>query len=176
MYPNRSTGDWQEFGDSARKLKWVDEIAETDPGRILRQESRRPLRAGRPTSAAQLDSQPHATRKRGRRRPPVCSAPAPRSGGLLLPVQPRQLLPAHSLTGASARPMLINSYFRPHPACVRMRELYRHSVSLEPPAPARQNFAVAAVYDRRLRHTQSAVTMPTEATFNPPPVHRPGPF
>jgi len=29
MYQNRSTGDWQEFGDSARKLKWVDEIAET---------------------------------------------------------------------------------------------------------------------------------------------------
>ena len=29
MYQNRSTGDWREFGDSARKLKWVDEIAET---------------------------------------------------------------------------------------------------------------------------------------------------
>ncbi|MGD0016211.1 MAG: ATP-dependent Clp protease proteolytic subunit [Verrucomicrobiia bacterium] len=29
MYQNRSTGDWMEFGDSARKLKWVDEIAET---------------------------------------------------------------------------------------------------------------------------------------------------
>ena len=29
MYQNRSTGDWQEFGDGARKLKWVDEIAET---------------------------------------------------------------------------------------------------------------------------------------------------
>jgi ATP-dependent Clp protease protease subunit len=29
MYSNRSTGDWQEFGDGARKLKWVDEIAET---------------------------------------------------------------------------------------------------------------------------------------------------
>jgi ATP-dependent Clp protease protease subunit len=29
MYANRSTGDWQEFGDGARKLKWVDEIAET---------------------------------------------------------------------------------------------------------------------------------------------------
>ena len=29
MYENRSTGDWQEFGDGARKLKWVDEIAET---------------------------------------------------------------------------------------------------------------------------------------------------
>jgi ATP-dependent Clp protease protease subunit len=28
MYANRSTGDWQEFGDGARKLKWVDEIAE----------------------------------------------------------------------------------------------------------------------------------------------------
>ena len=29
MYQNRSTGDWLEFGDGARKLKWVDEIAET---------------------------------------------------------------------------------------------------------------------------------------------------
>jgi ATP-dependent Clp protease protease subunit len=29
MYQNRSTGDWPEFGDNARKLKWVDEIAKT---------------------------------------------------------------------------------------------------------------------------------------------------
>ena len=29
MYQNRSTGDWEEFGDSARKLKWVDQIADT---------------------------------------------------------------------------------------------------------------------------------------------------
>jgi ATP-dependent Clp protease protease subunit len=29
MYSNRSSGDWQEFGDGARKLKWVDEIAES---------------------------------------------------------------------------------------------------------------------------------------------------
>ena len=29
MYQNRSSGDWQEFGDGARKLKWVDEIVET---------------------------------------------------------------------------------------------------------------------------------------------------
>ena len=29
MYQNRSTGDWEEFGDSACKLKWVDEIAQT---------------------------------------------------------------------------------------------------------------------------------------------------
>ena len=29
MYQNRSTGDWEEFGDSACKLKWVDEIALT---------------------------------------------------------------------------------------------------------------------------------------------------
>jgi ATP-dependent Clp protease protease subunit len=29
MYQNRSSGNWVEFGDSARKLKWVDEIAET---------------------------------------------------------------------------------------------------------------------------------------------------
>jgi ATP-dependent Clp protease protease subunit len=29
MYQNRSTGDWEEFGDNARKIKWVDEIAQT---------------------------------------------------------------------------------------------------------------------------------------------------
>jgi ATP-dependent Clp protease protease subunit len=29
MYQNRSTGNWEEFGDGAQKLKWVDEIAET---------------------------------------------------------------------------------------------------------------------------------------------------
>jgi ATP-dependent protease ClpP protease subunit len=29
MYQNRSTGDWMEFGDSARKLKWVDQIVDT---------------------------------------------------------------------------------------------------------------------------------------------------
>ena len=28
MYQNRTTGDWQEFGDGARKLKWVDETVE----------------------------------------------------------------------------------------------------------------------------------------------------
>ena len=26
MYQHRSTGDWQEFGDEAKKLHWVDEI------------------------------------------------------------------------------------------------------------------------------------------------------
>ncbi len=29
MYKNRITGDWREFGDNARKLKWVDDVAET---------------------------------------------------------------------------------------------------------------------------------------------------
>jgi ATP-dependent Clp protease protease subunit len=29
MYENRSTGDWLEFGDKARKLKWVDQIVDT---------------------------------------------------------------------------------------------------------------------------------------------------
>lgn len=29
MYQNRSTGDWMEFGDSAGKLKWVDQIVGT---------------------------------------------------------------------------------------------------------------------------------------------------
>ena len=34
MYQNRSTGDWEEFGDNARKVKWVDEIAD-----VVREES-----------------------------------------------------------------------------------------------------------------------------------------
>ncbi len=29
MYQKSSTGDWKEFGDNARKLKWVDQIATT---------------------------------------------------------------------------------------------------------------------------------------------------
>lgn len=29
MYANTSTGDWKEFADRARELKWVDEIVET---------------------------------------------------------------------------------------------------------------------------------------------------
>jgi ATP-dependent Clp protease protease subunit len=29
MYEHRSTGDWREFGDAARKVKWVDEIVDT---------------------------------------------------------------------------------------------------------------------------------------------------
>lgn len=28
MYKKRSTGDWMEFGDAAKKLKWVDEIVD----------------------------------------------------------------------------------------------------------------------------------------------------
>ena len=28
MYKNRSTGDWQEFADNAKKLKWVDEVVD----------------------------------------------------------------------------------------------------------------------------------------------------
>jgi ATP-dependent Clp protease protease subunit len=34
MYQNRSTGDWREFADAARKIKWVDDVAE-----LVREES-----------------------------------------------------------------------------------------------------------------------------------------
>ena len=34
MYQNRSTGDWQEFGDNAKKLHWVNDIAT-----VIREES-----------------------------------------------------------------------------------------------------------------------------------------
>jgi ATP-dependent Clp protease protease subunit len=56
MYQNRSTGDWREFGDSARKLKWVDEIADT-----VREESydKNPDAPSAPGgSHSHLDSQP----------------------------------------------------------------------------------------------------------------------
>jgi ATP-dependent Clp protease, protease subunit len=34
MYQKKSSGDWQEFGDNAKKLRWVDEIAD-----VIREES-----------------------------------------------------------------------------------------------------------------------------------------
>jgi ATP-dependent Clp protease protease subunit len=34
MYKQRSTGDWREFADNAKKLKWVDEIAD-----VIREQS-----------------------------------------------------------------------------------------------------------------------------------------
>lgn len=55
MYQNRSTGDWREFGDGARKLKWVDEIAQT-----IREESydKNPDAPSTPgSSPSHLDSQ-----------------------------------------------------------------------------------------------------------------------
>lgn len=53
MYQNRSTGDWQEFGDGARNVKWVDEIVQT-----IREESydRNPDAPGA-AHRAQMDAQ-----------------------------------------------------------------------------------------------------------------------
>lgn len=34
MYQKKSTGDWQEFADNAKKLKWVDEVAD-----VIREQS-----------------------------------------------------------------------------------------------------------------------------------------
>ena len=34
MYQKKSSGDWQEFGDNAKKLRWVDEVAD-----VIREES-----------------------------------------------------------------------------------------------------------------------------------------
>ena len=57
MYQNRSTGDWEEFGDNARKIKWVDEIAQT-----IREESydKNPDAPSAPGGfmQGQLDNQP----------------------------------------------------------------------------------------------------------------------
>lgn len=47
MYKNRSTGDWREFGDRARKLKWVDEVVE-----VIHEESY--IKKPEPTSAAAI--------------------------------------------------------------------------------------------------------------------------
>lgn len=47
MYQNRSTGDWREFGDRARKLKWIDEVVET-----IHEESY--VKKPEPTTAASL--------------------------------------------------------------------------------------------------------------------------
>jgi ATP-dependent protease ClpP protease subunit len=56
MYANRSTGDWQEFGDSARKLKWVDEVVETVREESYDKNPDGPSAAGapRPRADAQL--------------------------------------------------------------------------------------------------------------------------
>jgi ATP-dependent Clp protease protease subunit len=58
MYENRSTGDWLEFGDNARKLKWVDEIAETVREESYDKNPDAPSAPGGSFSPGHLDSQP----------------------------------------------------------------------------------------------------------------------
>ena len=58
MYENRSTGDWREFGDGARKLKWVDEIAETVREESYDKNPDAPSAPGGSPPHAHLDSQP----------------------------------------------------------------------------------------------------------------------
>jgi ATP-dependent Clp protease protease subunit len=58
MYQNRSTGDWREFGDGARKLKWVDEIAETIREESYDKNPDAPSAPGGSPSPGHLDSQP----------------------------------------------------------------------------------------------------------------------
>ena len=58
MYQNRSTGNWPEFGDGARKVKWVDEIAETIQEESYDKNPDAPSAPGGPPPRAQLDSQP----------------------------------------------------------------------------------------------------------------------
>ena len=58
MYQNRSTGDWDEFGDNARKIKWVDEIAQTIQEESYDKNPDAPSAPGGPPPRAQLDSQP----------------------------------------------------------------------------------------------------------------------
>jgi ATP-dependent Clp protease protease subunit len=58
MYQNRSTGDWREFGDGARKVKWVDEIAETIREESYDKNPDAPSAPGGSPPHAYLDSQP----------------------------------------------------------------------------------------------------------------------
>ena len=58
MYQNYSTGDWREFGDSARKLKWVDEIAETIREESYDKNPDAPSAPGGSPSPGHMDSQP----------------------------------------------------------------------------------------------------------------------
>ena len=58
MYENRSTGDWREFGDGARKLKWVDEVAQTIQEESYDKNPDAPSAPGGASSSARLDNQP----------------------------------------------------------------------------------------------------------------------
>jgi ATP-dependent Clp protease protease subunit len=58
MYANRSTGDWREFGDSARKIKWVDEIAQTIQEESYDKNPDGPSAPGGSPPRGQLDRQP----------------------------------------------------------------------------------------------------------------------
>jgi ATP-dependent Clp protease protease subunit len=58
MYQNRSTGDWEEFGDGARKLKWVDEIVQTVREESYDQNPDAPSAPGLPPPPRRMESQP----------------------------------------------------------------------------------------------------------------------
>jgi ATP-dependent Clp protease, protease subunit len=58
MYANRSTGDWEEFGDNARKIKWVDEIAQSIQEESYDQNPDEPSAPGMPPPPRHLNSQP----------------------------------------------------------------------------------------------------------------------
>jgi ATP-dependent Clp protease protease subunit len=58
MYQNRSTGNWPEFGDGARKIKWVDEIAQTIQEESYDKNPDAPSAPGGSPPHARLDSQP----------------------------------------------------------------------------------------------------------------------
>lgn len=58
MYANRSTGDWEEFGDNARKIKWVDEIAQTIQEESYDKNPDAPSAPGGGPPRGSLDSQP----------------------------------------------------------------------------------------------------------------------
>ena len=58
MYQNRSTGDWQEFGDNARKIKWVDEIVQSVQEESYDKNPDEPSAPGAPPAPKRMHSQP----------------------------------------------------------------------------------------------------------------------
>ena len=63
MYQNRSTGDWEEFADSARKIKWVDEIAESIQEESYDTNPDEPSAPGASPSPRRMESQPRLTER-----------------------------------------------------------------------------------------------------------------
>lgn len=75
MYREASTGDWSEFADNARKLKWVDEIVEDiEETSLLRHPDSQPT-APATTSAPRLPAQAEVEMSTDERGKPIALLP-----------------------------------------------------------------------------------------------------